>query len=78
VVDWKGVRGAGFQERRPIVSLTICLGPRLIRARVTLNDRRLVTYPFLVGRNILKENFIVDCDRIRCLPRPDCPAETRK
>lgn len=61
VVEWQNIRSADFKERRPVVEITLCMGPKLIRTQVTLNDRSLVRYPLIIGRNILKDNFIVDC-----------------
>jgi hypothetical protein len=72
VVEWRGVRSADAREQRPVVEITLCMGPRKIRAQVTLNDRSGVKYPLVVGRNILKENFVVDCTQSNCLP-PSCP-----
>ena len=77
LAGWHTVRSAEAKERRPIVEIELCLGPKFIRARVNLNDRSQVKYPFLIGRNILMENFVVDCDRNYCAP-PKCPEETRK
>lgn len=73
VVGWQTIRSADFKERRPVVEITVCMGPKLIRAQVTLNDRSTVSYPLIVGRNILRENFVVDCMQSRCLPSPSCP-----
>lgn len=73
VVEWQTIRSADFKERRPVVEVMLCMGPKLIRAHVTLNDRSTVHYPLIVGRNILKENFVVDCVQSRCLPPPSCP-----
>ncbi|MCJ7786185.1 MAG: RimK/LysX family protein [Desulfobacterales bacterium] len=72
VVEWQNIRSADFKERRPVVEITLCMGPKLIRTQVTLNDRSLVRYPLIIGRNILKDNFIVDCMHSNCLP-PSCP-----
>ena len=72
VVEWQNIRSADFKERRPVVEITLCMGPKLIRTQVTLNDRSLVRYPLIIGRNILKDNFIVDCMHSHCLP-PSCP-----
>jgi hypothetical protein len=73
VVEWQTIRTADFKERRPVVEITLCMGPKLIRAQVTLNDRSTVSYPLIVGRNILRDNFVVDCVQSRCLPPPSCP-----
>ena len=72
VLEWRGVRSADAREQRPVVEITLCMGPRKIRAQVTLNDRSGVKYPLVIGRNILKENFVVDCTQSNCLP-PSCP-----
>jgi hypothetical protein len=71
VIDWLHIRSADFKERRPVVEITLCIGPKPIRTQVTLNDRSMVRYPLIVGRNILKENFVVDCMQSNCLP-PSC------
>jgi hypothetical protein len=72
VIEWQKIRSADFRERRPVVEITFCIGPKLIRAQVTLNDRSTVTYPLIIGRNVLKDKFVVDCMHSNCLP-PTCP-----
>jgi hypothetical protein len=71
VIGWQDIRSADFKERRPVVEIMLCIGPKLVRTQVTLNDRSMVKYPLIVGRNILKDNFVVDCVRSNCLP-PSC------
>ena len=71
VIEWQSVRAADFRERRPVVEISLCMGPKLIRTRVTLNDRSTASYPLIVGRNTLKDNFVVDCMQSNCLP-PSC------
>lgn len=72
VIEWQKIRSADFSERRPVVEISFCMGPKLIRTRVTLNDRSTVRYPLIIGRNVLKDNFVVDCMHSNCLP-PSCP-----
>ncbi len=72
IVAWKTVRSAEARDRRPVVMMEFCLGSKHIRTRVNLNDRSQVKYPFLVGRNALKKDFVVDCMKERCAP-PICP-----
>jgi hypothetical protein len=72
VIGWQKIRSADFSERRPVVEITFCLGPKLIRTQVTLNDRSTVSYPLIIGRNVLRDNFVVDCMNSNCLP-PSCP-----
>ena len=77
VVDWLDIRSADFKEKRPVVEITFCLGPKLIHTQVTLNDRSSVSYPLIIGRNVLKDNFVVDCMQSNCLP-PSCPEAASK
>jgi hypothetical protein len=77
IVDWKSVRSAEGRERRPVVEVDLCIGPKVFRARINLNDRSTVKYPLLIGRNILKGHFVIDCMKSRCAP-PSCPEEGAK
>ncbi len=71
IVDWLTIRSSEASEQRPIVEIEFCIGPKRVHTRVNLNDRSTVKYPLLLGRNTLKEDFIVDCMRDRCSP-PAC------
>ncbi len=71
VVEWRQVRTAVGTERRPVVEIGICLGPKLIRTLATLSDRSQMIYPFLVGRNILDGSFTVDTSRSKAV-QPAC------
>jgi hypothetical protein len=77
VVDWLIIRSSEAREERPIVEVEFCIGSKRIRTRVNLNDRSTVRYPVLIGRNALKENFVVDCMQERCSP-PACPEVLKK
>jgi len=72
VIEWQKIRSADFKEKRPVVEITFCIGPKLIHTQVTLNDRSIVRYPLIIGRNVLKDNFVVDCTHSNCSP-PSCP-----
>jgi hypothetical protein len=72
VIGWRDIRSADFKERRPAVEITFCLGAKLLHVEVNLNDRSTVKYPLILGRNALKDHFIVDCGRSNCLA-PSCP-----
>ncbi|MFZ1324121.1 MAG: RimK/LysX family protein [Candidatus Saccharimonadales bacterium] len=50
----------GQAELRYKIRTLICIGGKRIRARLTLADRSALTYPALVGRNVLRGKFIVD------------------
>ena len=71
VVGWQHIRSSEARERRPIVEIELCVGPKRIRTRVSLNDRSSVQYPIILGRDILKNNFVVDCSQSNCSP-PKC------
>jgi hypothetical protein len=77
VVNWKYIRSSEGRERRPIVELDLCVGPKQLHIRVNLNDRSIVKYPLIIGRNALKHNFVVDCMKEHCLP-PSCPETSQK
>jgi len=72
VIDWKHIRTPEGLERRPIVELEICLGSKRIRTEVNLADRSMVKYPLILGRNFLREDYVVDVKRRRTAP-PNCP-----
>lgn len=71
VAGWKTIRTSESRERRPVVELEICLGPKPLRIKANLNDRSMVKYPLIIGRNALRKNFVVDCMKSNCLP-PTC------
>ena len=77
VREWQNIRSADFKEERPLVEITFCMGAKILHIKVNLNDRSTVKYPLILGRNALKDNFIVDCGRSHCLP-PSCPEDLSK
>ncbi len=50
----------GHEERRPVITTTLSLGPITRRVRVSLTDRGDMLFPMLVGRTALGEDFVVD------------------
>ena len=72
IVGWRTIRSAEAKERRPVVELELCIGPKRIKTRVNLNDRSRVKYPIILGRNVLTNNFIVDSTKMHHL-KPFCP-----
>ena len=72
IIEWRYIRSAIGEERRPVVEMEICLGRKRFRTQVTLKDRSRVKYPFLVGRRALQEHFLVDVSRSNVFP-PSCP-----
>jgi hypothetical protein len=72
IIEWRHIRTPDGRQRRPIVELEFCIGSKRIRNKVNLTDRSLVKYPLILGRNFLKDNFVVDVKRSRTV-RPNCP-----
>ncbi|RJQ52804.1 MAG: hypothetical protein C4526_07620 [Nitrospiraceae bacterium] len=72
VKEWRNIKTARATERRPVVTVKLCLGPIVLDTDVTLTDRSKVKYPVLIGRNVLKDNFVVDCAEYMCAV-PNCP-----
>jgi hypothetical protein len=68
IVRWRYVRSANARQRRPVVWLEICLGPKLLRVEANLIDRSQVKYPLLIGRNALRQGFAVDVTRSNIAP----------
>ena len=71
VVMWHEVRGAEFKGRRPAIEITLCIASKVLRVHVTLNDRSMVEYPLIIGRNVLGGNFVVDVEQSKTTP-PSC------
>jgi len=72
IVEWRQVKTSVGSDTRPVVEIGICLGPKFFRTHALLGDRSQMTYPFLVGRNILKGRFIVDASNAKAV-RTVCP-----
>jgi hypothetical protein len=72
IIEWRHIRTPEGLERRPVVELEICLGSRRIRTEVNLADRSMVKYPLILGRNFLREDYVVDVKRRKTAP-PNCP-----
>ncbi len=57
----KIVKSASGVERRPIIIVTVNIGSQDIEGEFTLADRNHMTYPVLIGQNVLKKgNFLID------------------
>lgn len=61
VHDRRTVRSSsGHAQLRPVVLMTITLAGRRIRAEVTLTDREEMGFRMLIGREALRQGFVVD------------------
>lgn len=67
----KPKRESASYIRRPVVMTEFKIGDQVIREEVNLSQRDHFSYPLLIGRNVLKGNFLVDVSkkytmRMRC------------
>ena len=67
VIRHCNVRSASSRRRRPVVEIELCVGSRRTRVHANLSDRSQLEYPLILGRNVLKQEFIVDCAQDRML-----------
>ena len=72
LLEYRRVRTSVGKERRPVVLLDICLGSLHLLTQVTLTDRSHLKYALLIGRRVLKGNFVVDVS-LKKTTRPSCP-----
>ena len=64
VIKTKLIKRHGEEsQRRYVVNMRIVLGDVSQLVQVTLNDRENYTYPILIGRNVLRDYFIVDVSK---------------
>jgi hypothetical protein len=77
IVKWMTVKSAETKEKRPVVVVDLCIGPKRMQTEVNLNNRSNVKHPLLIGRNTLMHDFIVACDTSFCT-KPSCPEVTPK
>lgn len=64
-------RSSVGREKRPVVLMEICLGSHRRKVLVNLSDRTNLRFPFLIGRNVLNEHFLVDVSQ-KNLHEPHC------
>jgi hypothetical protein len=57
----------GHHELRYVVKLKIYVANRIVKATFTLADRKLKTYPILLGRRLLANKFLVDVSKGKSL-----------
>lgn len=60
VLSVKKVRNAHGETLRPVVEAEIVLKKRKLKSIFTVADRSNMKYKVLIGRNILKEGFLID------------------
>lgn len=68
---FKVIKSASGIKRRPVVSVKVKLQGEILQEEFTLAERSHMTYPVLIGQNILKKgNFLINPKKkIPLLPR---------
>ncbi|UXI03857.1 ATP-dependent zinc protease [Photobacterium sp. TY1-4] len=59
----------GHREMRYVIQTEIALGDEILAAEITLTDRESMKFRMLLGRNVLKQGFMVDSARSFLLGR---------
>ena len=78
IVGWRHVRSSKGRESRPVVEVDLCIASKRLRVKANLNDRSMVKYPIILGRNALKDHFIVDVKKRSKTTPPVCPGHTNR
>ncbi|TYT74455.1 ATP-dependent zinc protease family protein [Desulfobotulus mexicanus] len=63
-------------ERRPVVELSLTIGGTTQLTEFTLTDRSHLTFPILIGRNVLKDVMVVDVSLSNTIPLTKDPVES--
>ena len=78
VVDQRLVRDSGGHEEMRYVIMSICqLGDKVQEVQTTLTNRDAMQFPMLVGRNALKNGFLVDSGASYLLGKPKIDEQPR-
>ncbi|HEY3698941.1 MAG TPA: RimK/LysX family protein [Spongiibacteraceae bacterium] len=69
--DQREVRDSGgHSERRCVIETAMLLGAQRFYAELTLTDRATLQYRMLIGRNVLRDCFLIDSGRSFALGKP--------
>ncbi len=68
------VRGAGGEDRRPVVKMSMCIGDRIYEEQFSLRDRGDMNYPVLLGRRTIAHMGLIDVANTFLLPL-NCPED---
>jgi len=60
ITKTKIVKHTHGNNRRPVVEAKIKIAGKSMKSEFTIADREHMTYPVLIGQNILKKGFIID------------------
>lgn len=61
IIDVSETKNSHGMSIRPVVEATVKLKDKTNTVKFTITDRDNLKYPVLIGRNLLKQGYIVDC-----------------
>ena len=61
VIDSKIIKSASGSELRPVITAKVRIHNQEIETQFTITDRSHMKYKMLIGQNILKNGFLIDC-----------------
>jgi hypothetical protein len=74
LVGHKRVKSSnGISEMRPVIRVTVLLGQTQMKIEITLSDRSDMDVPMLLGRNTIKNHFMVHPGKTFLLTRRPKP-----
>lgn len=65
-------RSETVTARRPVIEMTICIGPISAKTQVNLANRAHLNNPLLIGRRFLENRILVDSGRTYLAKRLEC------
>ena len=60
IVQRSRIKSAHGRTRRPVISVDFIMAGKKVTGLFNLSDRHRLKYKILIGKNILKEDFIID------------------
>lgn len=63
VIGEKAIRNAHGRAVRKLIEVEIDIAEKTIKEKFTLADRSNLRFPVLIGRNILKNGFLIDPEK---------------
>jgi hypothetical protein len=61
VIDSKVIKNASGSELRPVIKAKVRIHNKEVETQFTITDRSHMKYKMLIGQNILKDGFLIDC-----------------
>jgi hypothetical protein len=71
VISVKKINSAHGTSLRPIIETSIILKRRKIKSLFTVADRSHMKYKILIGRNVLRQGFLIDPSKDKMLERKE-------